>query len=52
MKISITEVHPDDIPQTVDFVMRARAEIYQKIDAVTVPPDQAGYEQVYLSGKD
>ncbi|GAO93405.1 hypothetical protein PSA5_11830 [Pseudomonas syringae pv. actinidiae] len=52
MNITITEVHPADIPQTVDFVMRARAEIFPLLDTVTVPPDLAGFEQVYLSGKD
>ncbi len=52
MNITITEVHPADIPQTVDFVMRARAEIFPLLDTVTVPPDLAGFEQAYLSGKD
>ncbi|KPW39318.1 hypothetical protein ALO87_00520 [Pseudomonas syringae pv. apii] len=37
MNITITEVHPADIPQTVDFVMRARAEIFPLLDAITVP---------------
>lgn len=50
MNITITEVHPSEIPHTVDFVMRARAGIFPLLDTVTVPPDLAGFEQVYLDG--
>lgn len=52
MNIAITEVHPSEIPHTVDFVMRARAAIFPLLDTVTVPPDLAGFEQVYLNGED
>ncbi|EGH26102.1 acetyltransferase, partial [Pseudomonas amygdali pv. mori str. 301020] len=52
MNITITEVHPSEIPHTVDFVMRARAGIFPLLDTVTVPPDLAGFEQVYLDGED
>ncbi|WP_135001161.1 GNAT family N-acetyltransferase, partial [Pseudomonas syringae] len=52
MNITITEVHPSEIPHTVDFVMRARAAIFPLLDTVTVPPDLAGFEQVYLNGED
>ncbi|PYD87141.1 GNAT family N-acetyltransferase [Pseudomonas syringae pv. pisi] len=52
MNITITEVHPAEIPHTVDFVMRARAGIFPLLDTVTVPPDLAGFEQVYLNGED
>ncbi|KPW84025.1 Acetyltransferase, GNAT family [Pseudomonas congelans] len=52
MNITITEVHPSEIPHTVDFVMRARAGIFPLLDTVTVPPDLACFEQVYLDGED
>ncbi|RMR47204.1 GCN5-related N-acetyltransferase [Pseudomonas syringae pv. syringae] len=52
MNITITEVHPTEIPHTVDFVMRARAGIFPLLDTVTVPSDLAGFEQVYLNGED
>ncbi|MEG5263094.1 GNAT family N-acetyltransferase [Pseudomonas sp. JDS28PS106] len=49
--ISISEVTSTDIPQTLDFVMRARAEIFPMLDPRAVPSDLARFEQVYLSGQ-
>ena len=46
--ITVTEVTPSDIPGTIDFVMRARAEIFPMLDAGHLPDDLERFEQVYL----
>ncbi|MCV4340827.1 GNAT family N-acetyltransferase [Pseudomonas capsici] len=52
MNITITEVQPADIPRTIDFVMRSRAEIFPMLDASVVPADLADFERVYLNAQD
>jgi GNAT superfamily N-acetyltransferase len=49
--IAITEATAADIPETLDFVMRGRAEIFPMLDPLKLPDDLARFEQVYLSGK-
>ncbi|RMQ50835.1 Acetyltransferase [Pseudomonas cichorii] len=54
MNITISEVQPADIHATIDFVMRARGEIFPMLDAAVLPADLADFERVYLhadSGK-
>lgn len=50
MTLSICEVTRAEIPETIAFVMRARAEIFPMLDATVVPADLAAFEQVYLNG--
>jgi GNAT superfamily N-acetyltransferase len=49
--ITIAEITPVDVPQTVDFVMRARADIFPMLDAAHMPDDLARFQQVYLKGE-
>ncbi|RRV04546.1 GNAT family N-acetyltransferase [Pseudomonas sp. v388] len=49
--IAITEATAADIPETLDFVMRARAEIFPMLDPLKLPDDLARFEAVYLSGE-
>ncbi|MFJ4142806.1 GNAT family N-acetyltransferase [Pseudomonas sp. NPDC089734] len=51
MNIILTEVQPADIRETIDFVMRSRAEIFPMLDATVVPADLANFEQVYLGAE-
>lgn len=49
--IAITEATVADIPETLDFVMRGRAEIFPMLDPLKLPDDLARFEQVYLAGE-
>ena len=51
MNVIIIQPSIADIPQTLDFVMRARAEIFPMLDANAMPDDLTRFEQVYLSNK-
>lgn len=50
--IVITQATDADIPDILDFVMRARAEIFPMLDPLKVPDDLARFPEVYLSGED
>lgn len=45
--VEIVSVEPQDIPAAVDFVLRARAEIFPKLDSAGLPADLANFAQVY-----
>lgn len=51
MNILFSHPSVDDIPQTIDFVMGARAEIFPMLDPHAMPSDLARFRQVYLSGQ-
>ncbi|CAM3237717.1 GNAT family N-acetyltransferase [Pseudomonas floridensis] len=51
MTLTINEVAHADIPEVIDFVMRARAEIFPMMDTSVVPADLAAFDQVYLKGE-
>ncbi|WP_122709398.1 GNAT family N-acetyltransferase [Pseudomonas viridiflava] len=50
MTLTIQEVTRAEIPETIDFAMRARAEVFPMLDAAVLPADLAAFEQVYLNG--
>lgn len=50
--IEIAEVRADDIPQVVDFVMLARAQIFPQLDPQVLPDDLARFARVYLESGD
>jgi GNAT superfamily N-acetyltransferase len=45
--VEIVAVQAGDIPRVVDFVMRARAQIFPMLDAAVVPDDLVRFAQVY-----
>ncbi|WP_095099345.1 GNAT family N-acetyltransferase [Pseudomonas sp. Irchel 3A5] len=45
--VEIVAVAPQEIPAVVDFVLRARAEIFPKLDSAGMPADLANFAQVY-----
>ncbi|WP_122555754.1 GNAT family N-acetyltransferase [Pseudomonas viridiflava] len=51
MTLTIQEVTRAEIPETIEFAMRARAEVFPMLDASALPADLAAFEQVYLSGE-
>ena len=50
MTLTIQEVTRAEIPETIEFAMRARAEVFPMLDASVLPADLAAFEQVYLNG--
>lgn len=50
MTLTIQEVTRAEIPETIDFAMRARAEVFPMLDGTVFPADLAAFEQVYLNG--
>ncbi|MCO8161269.1 GNAT family N-acetyltransferase [Pseudomonas sp. 21LCFQ010] len=52
LAIPITAAAHADIPATLAFVMRARAQIFPMLDPAAMPADLAGFEQVYIDGPD
>ena len=50
MTLTIQEVTRAEIPETIEFAMRARAEVFPMLDAAVLPTDLAAFEQVYLNG--
>jgi GNAT superfamily N-acetyltransferase len=45
--VEIVAVQAQDIPQVVDFVMRARAEIFPMLDPAHLPADLAQFARAY-----
>lgn len=50
--IHIVSAQASDVPELVDFVMAARAQIFPMLDATVLPVDLQHFERVYLSGED
>jgi GNAT superfamily N-acetyltransferase len=48
--VEIVPVEAQHIPAVVDFVQRARAQIFPMLDATSLPGDLAQFEHVYLVG--
>lgn len=48
--LSLAPVTKSDIPEVLDFVLRARAELFPKLSLTGLPNDLAHFEQVYLEG--
>ncbi|NER61424.1 GNAT family N-acetyltransferase [Pseudomonas sp. MAFF212428] len=48
--VEVRTVERSDIPQAIDFVMQARAELFPKLAGASLPADLAQFEQVYLHG--
>ena len=48
--VEVRTVERSDIPQAIDFVMQARAELFPTLAGAGVPGDLAQFEQVYLNG--
>lgn len=48
--ITIHGVTPADIPEVLDFVLQARAELFPKLSAAGMPDDLAQFEAIYLQG--
>ena len=46
----IQQVVAVDIPEVLDFVLQARAELFPKLSAVGMPDDLAKFEATYLQG--
>lgn len=49
--IQITEIHPDEIPEVVDFVMQARAGMFPMLDAAATPDDLQHFANTYLNAR-
>ena len=49
--ITIEQVTSADVPQTLEFVLNARAALFPKLSASGVPADLAHFEQTYLQGE-
>lgn len=45
--VDIVSVQPEDIPSAVDFVLRARAQIFPMLDPTVIPADLAQFAEVY-----
>lgn len=45
--VEIVPAAPQDIPAVLDFVLRARAEIFPMLDGAAMPADLAGFAGVY-----
>ena len=48
--ITIQAVTAAEIPEVVDFVLQARAELFPKLSAAGMPVDLAQFESTYLHG--
>ncbi len=48
--ITTHTVTPAEIPEVLDFVLHARAELFPKLSAAGMPNDLAQFEAVYLQG--
>jgi GNAT superfamily N-acetyltransferase len=46
----IQTVSDADIPEVLDFVLNARAELFPKLSATGIPDDLARFAEVYLRG--
>jgi GNAT superfamily N-acetyltransferase len=46
----IQTVSDADIPEVLDFVLKARAELFPKLSATGIPDDLARFAEVYLRG--
>lgn len=46
----IQSVEVADIPEVLDFVLQARAELFPKLSAAGMPDDLAHFEATYLQG--
>ena len=46
----IQPVEVADIPEVLDFVLQARAELFPKLNAAGMPDDLAQFEATYLKG--
>ncbi|MFJ5238895.1 GNAT family N-acetyltransferase [Pseudomonas neuropathica] len=46
----IQTVSDADIPEVLDFVLKARAELFPKLSATGMPDDLARFAEVYLRG--
>ena len=49
--ITIEQATTADIPQTLDFVLKARAALFPKLSACGMPADLAHFEQTYIQGE-
>lgn len=47
--IKISEIHPDEIPEVVDFVMKARAQMFPMLDPESMPGDLQHFQRAYLA---
>jgi GNAT superfamily N-acetyltransferase len=47
----IQAVSDADIPEVLDFVLKARAELFPKLSATGMPDDLARFAEVYLRGE-
>ena len=50
-EFNIAAIAQADIPEVLQFVMQARAQLFPKLSASGLPADLAGFKQVYLEGK-
>ena len=48
--ITTHAVTPADIPEVLEFVLQARAELFPKLSAAGMPDDLAQFEATYLEG--
>lgn len=48
---NISAVAEADIPQVLQFVLQARAELFPKLSASGLPSDLAAFKQAYLEGE-
>lgn len=49
--ITIEQATSADIPHTLDFVLKARAALFPKLNASGIPADLAHFEHTYLQGE-
>ena len=45
--VDIVSVQPEDVPFVIDFVLRARADIFPMLDPTVMPADLAQFARVY-----